>query len=292
MMVETHMLKTYKPRVEVTYQMMMSALNFIKENGETIKKVRKQAFIDVRAQNTYPLYWEVDSTKTSTLQFKGFDGTIIKSDITGLDRLKYDRTKPFTKPVTYYDYFKPSNLVSIPKAYVIPQGFWPIIERLKRNQVELIPFKKDTSFVVEVYQIADYKTRNSPFEGHYLHTDTKVTTSQEIVTFRKGDYYIPIQTYTLRYVLETLEPTATDSYFNWNFFDTILQQKEGFSPYVFEDLAIEILKNNPQLKADFEAKKKGDTKFAENWYAQLSYIYNNSKYKEQAFLRYPIFRVN
>lgn len=292
MMVETHMLKTYKPRVEVTYQLMMSALNFIKQNGETIKKVRKQAFIDVLMQKNYPLSWEVDSTQTSTLQFKGFDGNIIKSDITGLDRLKYDRNKPFTKPVTYYNYFKPVNLVNIPKAYIIPKGFWTIIERLKRNQVELIPFKKDTSFVVEVYQISDYKTRTNPYEGHYLHTNTKVTSSQETVTFKKGDYYIPIQAYSARYVLETLEPSAPDSFFNWNFFDTILQQKEGFSPYVFEDLALEILKNNVQLKADFEAKKTADKKFAESWYAQLSYIYNNSKYKELAFLTYPVYRVN
>ena len=44
--------------------------------------------------------------------------------------------------------------------------------------------------------------------------------------------------------METLEPTATDSFFNWNFFDGILQQKEGFSPYVFQDIATELLKNN------------------------------------------------
>jgi len=56
-------------------------------------------------------------------------------------------------------------------------------------------------------------------------------------------------------------------------------------------LAINILKNNSQLKANFEAKKKTDTKFAKNWYAQLSYIYNHSKYKEKAYLRYPVYRI-
>ena len=292
MMVETHMLKAYKPRVEVTYQLMMSALNFIKQNGENIKKIRAKAFIDVLAQKTYPLSWEVDSTKTSTLQFKGFEATVLKSEITGLDRLKYDRTKPFTKPINYYDNFKPDKFVNIPKAYVIPQGFWPVIERLKRNKVALIPFKKDTSFIVEVYHISDYKTQNSPYEGHYLHYKTIVTSSQDTVSFKKGDYYVPLQPYSARYVLETLEPSAQDSFFNWNFFDTILQQKEGFSPYVFEDLALAILKANPQLKANFETKKKTDEKFAASWYAQLNYIYDNSKYKEQAFLKYPIFRVN
>lgn len=71
-----------------------------------------------------------------------------------------------------------------------------------------------------------------------------------------------------------------------------MQQKEGFSPYVFEDLAKDILSKNPKLKSDFEAKKKTDTKFAKNWYAQLRYIYMHSKYKEKAFLRYPVYRID
>ncbi|NQW35787.1 MAG: M14 family metallopeptidase [Flavobacteriales bacterium] len=291
MMVETHMLKDYKPRVEVTYELMLSALNFIQKNGTNIKTVRQNAFDKILKEKTYPLTWEIDSTKTSTLQFKGFEGRYIKSDVTGLKRLKYYRDKPFTKPVTYYDYFKPKSSVAIPKAYVIPQGFWPIIARLKHNKVAMTQLEKDSLIQIEVYHIADYKTRKNAYEGHYLHYNTQTTTSIETIRVKKGDYLIPLMPYTARYILETLEPTAPDSFFNWNFFDTILQQKEGFSPYVFEDLAVEILNNNPQLKADFETKQKTDKAFSENWYAQLSYIYNHSKYKEPAFLRYPVYRI-
>ncbi len=292
MMVETHMLKPYKPRVEVTYQLMLSALNFIQKNGIEIKKMRKQALDKILTQKNYPLSWQIDSSKTSILQFKGYEGAYIKSEVTGLKRLKYYRDKPFTKPVTYYDYFKPKNSITIPKAYIIPQGFWPIIKRLRLNKVKIIKLKKDTLIKIEVYHIADYKTRKRPFEGHYLHYNTKTTKSTETITAKKGDYLIPLKPYTARYVIETLEPTAPDSFFNWNFFDTILQQKEGFSPYVFEDLAKEILVKNPQLKQAFEAKKKNDTKFAKNWYAQLRYIFMHSKYKEKAFLRYPVYRVD
>jgi len=291
MMVETHMLKPYKPRVKVTYQLMLSALNFIQKNGKGIKKIRQQAFDKILTQKNYPLSWQIDSSKTTTLQFKGFEGKYIKSKVTGLKRLKYYRDKPFVKPVTYYDYFKPKTSIEIPKAYIIPQGFWPIIKRLKLNKVTLVPLKRDTILSVEVYHIANYKTRTRPFEGHYLHYNTKTSKTVESIVAKKGDYLIPLKPYSARYVLETLEPSAPDSFFNWNFFDTILQQKEGFSPYVFEDLAIKILKSNPQLKANFEAKKKTDTKFAKSWYAQLSYIYNHSKYKEKAYLRYPIYRI-
>ena len=45
---------------------------------------------------------------------------------------------------------------------------------------------------------------------------------------------------------------------------TILQQKEGFSPYVWEDLALDILAKNPKLKANFDALKASDNNFNNN----------------------------
>jgi hypothetical protein len=92
-------------------------------------------------------------------------------------------------------------------------------------------------------------------------------------------------------LLETLEPTGIDSFFNWNYFDTILQQKEGFSPYVWEDSALELLRAHPQLQIDFNLKKTFDTDFAANWYAQLEWLHKQSEHYEKAHLRYPVFRI-
>ena len=95
----------------------------------------------------------------------------------------------------------------------------------------------------------------------------------------------------MRYLLETLEPEATDSFFNWNFFDTILQQKEGFSPYVWEDKAELILKTNPKLQIEFNIKKSYDKDFANNWYAQLDWLHKKSNSYEKAHMQYPIYRI-
>ena len=83
--------------------------------------------------------------------------------------------------------------------------------------------------------------------------------------FSEGDILVPTDQKGIRYLLETLEPSAKDSFFNWNFFDVILQQKEGFSPYVFEDEALEMLQNDDKLKSAFETKKTEDQAFADNW---------------------------
>ncbi len=145
---------------------------------------------------------------------------------------------------------------------------------------------------VEVYTIDDYKTSPKPYEGHYPHFDTKVSTTKDSVKFRKGDYYIKSFQPSVRYLVETLEPTTPDSFFNWNFFDTVLQQKEGFSPYVFEDTAKKLLESNPDLNKKFIELKKSNAEFSNNSSAQLNWLYKKSGHMDEAYLRYPVFRVS
>jgi hypothetical protein len=292
MMVETHMLKPYKQRVEGTYELMKSMVEITESQGKKISDLRKKQFSTWTVGNDYPLAWQIDTTKSSTLNFKGFEGQMIESNLTGAKRLKYDSNKPFEKEVKYQNYFKSTHTVKIPKGYIIPQGMHHVIDRLKLNNIEMTQLKKDTLIAVESYRISDYKSRTSPYEGHYLHYNTKVEASNEKLNFRTGDYLVNVDQKGLRYLLETLEPTAPDSFFNWNFFDTILQQKEGFSPYVWEDKASLLLKANPKLQIEFNVKKSYDKDFANNWYAQLDWLHKKSNSYEKAHMQYPIYRLH
>ena len=291
MMVETHMLKPYKQRVEGTYELMKNMITITEEDGEHIAKLRARSYDTYKTGSEYPLNWMVDTSKTSTLAFKGFEGEMIPSDITNAQRLKYDATKPFTKEVTYRNYFKARNAIKIPEAYIIPQGWYNVVELLKLNNISLNQLKQDSTITVESYKIDTYKSRTSPYEGHYLHYNTTVKPSTETIIFKEGDYIINTNQDGVRYLIETLEPQAPDSFFNWNFFDTILQQKEGFSPYVWEDKAKMLLDTNITLKSEFEAKKASDETFAKNWYAQLDWLHKHSNNYEKAHLQYPIYRI-
>ena len=291
-MVETHMLKPYKQRVEGTYELMKSMIDITEEQGDKISELRNSALANFQSKKTYPLDWIMDTTKKTTLNFKGFEGHFIESKITGANRLKYDRTKPFTKKISYQNYFKPSLEVKIPDAYIIPQGWHNVIDLLKLNAVKMHVLERDSTITVESYKIEDYKTREMPFEGHYLHYKVTVSKNNQNITFKKGDVIIKTAQPSFRYIIETLEPQAPDSFFNWNFFDTILQQKEWVSPYVWEDLALKILDKNPKLKVEFEEKKKNEKDFADQWYSQLDWIHKQSKYYEKAHLQYPIYRLN
>ncbi|MDK2771449.1 MAG: hypothetical protein KYX68_04365 [Flavobacterium sp.] len=288
---ETHMLKPFKDRVKVTYEYMVETINYVDQNVSKIKALKNQNLENYKAGMQYPLKWEIDSAKVSYIDFMGYKGGYKPSDVSGKQRLYYDRKQPFTKKIPFYNDYKATKEVTIPSFYVIPQSQWPVIELLKLNKIEIQPLAQDTEIVVESYKIASFETTKYPYEGHYGHYNTSVSKSTQKIKFRKGDFMVATNQKGVKFLLETLEPEAVDSYFNWNFFDPILQQKEYFSAYVFEDLAKEILDKNPNLKAEFEAKKQSDTKFAENGAAQLDWVYKHSVYYEKAHLQYPIYRV-
>jgi hypothetical protein len=290
-MVETHMLKPYKTRVIQTYELMFSALDFTEGYSKIIKDLRAKALQEILSKETYPIHFIVDKEKNSDLNFLGYEAEYIDSKVTHGKRLFYNKSKPFEKVIKYYEEFKVTKEIRIPKAYILPQGWHNIIDRFKNNQIEYTLLKNDTLIEVEVNHIKDFKTREFPYEGHYLHYDTNVSVSITNIQFKKGDLYIATNQNGVRYLLETLEAEATDSFFNWNFFDTILQQKEGYSGYVFEDVAEKLLMENPLLKKQFEDKLKNEQSFAKNSKVQLDFIYKNSPHYEKTHLRLPVFKV-
>lgn len=291
MMVETHMLKPYKKRVEGTYELLHQMLAIAESDGTKIKELRKQAFDDFLEKKYYPIAWTVDTTKADTLNFKGFEVDTLTSEVTGLPRIKYDENRPFTKSVVYRNSFIPTDSIEIPQAYIVKKPWSQLMDRLDNNLISYRTLSKDTVINVESYKIGEYQTGNQPYEGHYPHYGTKVAKSYVGITFSQGDILIPTDQPGIRYLLETLEPSATDSFFNWNFFDTVLQRKEGFSPYVFEDMATEMLKSNARLRETFQFKKATDKQFAENAYAQLEWLYSKSEHSEPAYLQYPVYRI-
>lgn len=290
-MPETHMLKEYASRVKVTYEYMVESLAYVDKNYKLIKQFRAESLKQLQPGMPYTLQWEVDRSKVTKLHFLGYEGGYKTSEVTGKPRLYYDRNKPFNKTVPYYREYKPVLEVTIPKAYVVPQQWWQAVELLQLNKIEMQQLDKDIEMEVESYRITGYKTSKSPYEGHYPHSSTQVLKTVRKVQLHKGDYVISTDQPGVKYLLETLEPQAVDSYFNWNFFDAILQQKEYFSAYVFEDTAAKLLKENAGLKAEFEKKKQEDKAFADDAEAQLDWIYTRSVYYEKTHMEYPVYRV-
>ena len=288
---ETHMLKPFKDRVKSTYALMQTITEQASIHAREIIEKRKKDIADDQQKNEFALSWKVDKSKFDSILFKGYTASHKPSEISGQQRLYYDHSKPFEKEVRFYNYFNEDKLAHAPKAYLIPQGWYEVIDLLKLNGVIMRRLTKDTSIEVEVYHIDTYNSSSRAYEKHHRNTDTKVSSSNQTIKFLKGDYMIETHQPAKRFLVEMLEPTGDDSYFSWNFFDAILQEKEGYSDYRWEDIAELYLKDHPELKNKLEDRKKADSLFAKDPSAQLNFIYKNSPYYEPVHLRYPVYRL-
>ena len=291
LMLETHMLKPYPSRVKGTYALMESLISLAGRYGDTLKGLRTESAARYAPGSYYPIGWEVDSARYETLDFKGFRADTLTSGVTGLPRLSYRQDTPLQKEVSYYNRFRPTDSIRVPKAYLIPRAWKRVRERLDWNGIAYRVLEGDTLLEVTVYRLEDYNSFSRPYEGHYPHYDTRVSSEVRQVRFRAGDLWVHTEQQGVRYLLETLDPRGVDSFFNWNFFDTVLQRKEGFSPYVFEDVALDMLNSDSALRRRFEDRKEREPGFALSAYAQLNWIYEQSPHYEKAHLEYPVYRV-
>ncbi len=299
--VETHMLKPYQQRVQATYTFLQEMINYCEQNYKYINDTRERALAQQLSTTYVKMNYQCDTSSHEMVTFKGYTAGHKTSVISGLPRLYYDRSAPFMKDVPFYNNFVARDSVKAPDAYIIPKEWlmkfsnqYIIGEWIKSNSF----VQNDTSIIASYYVIDNYSTTKSPYEGHYMHYNTSVVLKTEKVHLHKGDLILRVNpsenvcdaAVMKKCLVQLLEPVAEDSYFNWNFFDPILQQKEGYSDYVFEDLAAEELKQNPSLAKALEEAKLKDANLAQNGGAQLNWVYQHSIYREPGYKRYPILR--
>ncbi len=288
---ETHMLKPYAQRVKSTYDLMSGIIEEASKNAATLIQKRKEADMASITQQQFPLKWEPIDSSVSTIFFQGYEKDSALSEATGLTKMYFDHSRPFIKEIKYFNRFRAQDIIKKPRAYIIPAGWEEVIARLKMNQVKLQQLKCDTSILVTAYHIDDYKSLSKAYEKHHKNYGVKVSASSEQHPFLKGDYLVYLDQVSDRYLIEMLEPTGDDGFFAWNFFDGILQQKEGYSDYRWEELAAEALKSDSILREKLDHKKATDPIFARDAQKILDFIYRNSSYYEKSHMMYPVYRI-
>jgi len=288
---ETHMLKSFDKRVYATYNFMQALIDVNQRDAKLIGELKHKADEYVSQQKSFAMNWMLDRRKVDTITFKGFTAAYKPSDVSGLRRMYYDETKPWTKVIKYFDNYVGTGMVDKPIAYVIPQAWGKIIDLYKLNNVVMHKLAHDTTLDVQMYYVDDLPAPARPYEGHYLHTGVKVNPVDRKIKFFAGDYVVYVNQPLNRYIVETLEPTGVDSFFAWNFFDSIFDEKESFSGYVFEDVAAALLKKDPELKKKLDDEKSKNPALANNAQQQLTFIYRNSEHYEKTNKRYPVGRL-
>lgn len=292
LLTETHMLKPFKQRVESTHRFMHHLMNHLTESSQKIQALRKAAHTEILNLGEFAIDWELDSSRSTSLPFKGYEAYYDTSNVTQKPQLFYNQNKTWEKEIPFLNFMKPSNIIKAPHYYLMPTAWNDVVELLRLNRVEMKLIERDTTLDVVAYEMLDFQTAKSPYEGHYLHDNCKTEKQYWNKTLQAGSYYlIDLNQKKKRFIFETLEPEAPDSYFNWNYFDEILQQKEWFSSYVFDAKAEEMLKD-PKIKKVYDEMMVKDPTFSESTMNQLYFLYRNSEhYERERHMIYPVFRI-
>jgi len=291
-MPETHMLKPFRDRYESMRALVDVALAFTVQNAPRIQALRRAAKDAGRTQAEWPVRWKMDEANPSSFRFKGYEAKYKKSVLGDYSRLYYDRSSVWERDIAYYNRFPVDASVPAPQAYVVPQQWREAIERLEWNGVRMERIDADRMQQVAYYQIDSVTSRPTAYEGHMFHDDVVLERRHASVQLRAGDYLVPLDQDNARYAVETLEPLAHDSFFRWGFFNSVLEKKEAYSEYVFEDEAERLLAQEPELAAKFEQWKGEHPGLLTNQEAVLDFIFANcARYREPEWRRYPVFMI-
>jgi hypothetical protein len=287
---ETHMLKPYNERVLSTKYFLEEIVAFTYKHDREIAENKARAIQQSINKKQHVLLWENDKARYDRILFNGYRAKTRISEVTGQERLYYDRDDRWTDSIPFYNYFNPVVTVEKPGFYIIPSAWQEVIERLQCSGISMDQLPGDTTLMVDMYYIDDFQTTPEPYNGHYWHYNTSVREASGPIRFHAGDYVVRVDQPGAKYIVQTLEPQGYDSFFSWNFFDAVLSRKEYFSPYLFEETAASLLKEDPAMRSQFMEKRASDPAFAEDAYGQLRWIYERSPWSEPTYRRYPVYR--
>jgi murein tripeptide amidase MpaA len=292
LLIETHMLKSYKARVSSTYEMLVSTLAIVNREAETLRAIVERADKKVIAapngDSYLPLRFQT-TEKSRPMEFRGIRSTFEFSEISGDLRTVYSH-EPVNIATPYFEEVIAIDSVKIPKYYFIPQAWTKVIDVLKAHEVRMWTLGASVTSTIESYKFSDVKWQERPFEGRHP-VKFKSEAFSEVRTFPAGTFVVPTAQRTGKVLMNLLEPNGPDSFVGWGFFDGIFEQKEYGENYVLENLARDMLAKDPALKKEFEAKIAADSAFAKSPNARLNFFYQRSPYWDTAIGVYPVARV-
>ncbi len=292
-MTETLVYKPYNERVIGTFQLISELVRFAAMNNREIIRLRADANRHTLDAKEFVIDWEQDTTRWDMLDFRGYRYEETTTPITGRKSGFYNHDKPYTETIRYYNYFKPAITVTIPDAYIVPFAWEEVIRRLEINGVHMKQLQHDTTMTVETYYIDGFEPARRATQGHYFNSNVKLRTVTQEVDFFRGDYVVPVNQKSKKYIITMLEPQSESGFFAWNFFDSFLEGQDWYSVWGFESHLKELLDHDPALREAFEKAKQSDTKVGTDPVAQLQWLYQHTPASEleKRTRLYPVSRL-
>lgn len=295
LLIETHMLKPYKQRVEATYACLLDAIEILNHEYQTLRRLNQKAdslvttgqFLDL----PFTLQYRISRSDSTLVPFRGVEYFPVQSDITNGTWFQYQSDQPVVFEIPLFDKAIPKKTVSWPEAYIIPPQWHEVIMRLRLHGIEMKPLKQDSSIMVTSYRFKDPSWRFYPYEGRHPLTGYEYESFTETITFPEGSVIVTTSQPSARVIAHLLEPDGDGSLLYWGFFDPIFEQKEYFEFYVMEPMAKKMLEDDPELRKAFEQKMASDSAFAKSQWQILNWFLERTPYADTRKMVYPVARI-
>lgn len=296
LLVETHMLKPYQPRVESTYAIIVSTLELLNKQVDTLGRLIAEAdrYVASKAfrSKPFPLRFAPDMTDSTMVAFKGFEYRVDSSELTGGDWFVYQPDKPAVFSLPMFLKSRVTESVMLPETYVVPVQWTEAISRLALHGVKMFALPEARVFQAEAdsFSLVEWHTR--PYEGRHRMAKMEFKPVSRSLEMPAGSMVVPMNQPLAPVIAQLLEPRGNGSLLEWGFFDAIFEQKEYAESYVMEPLARRMLDSIPGLKMAYEARKIADPAFAKNSWAQLNWFYQHTPWWDNRYMIYPVIRLD
>lgn len=294
-LIETHMLKEYEPRVKGTYDLLRFTLEEVNRDPEALLAAGRTADREIEAAGAaydesrrYPLTFEL-TDNVVPYHLKAVESHTELSNVSGAQRVVFG-TEPVDIIVPMFKDFKPRISIVPPVAYIVPPQWKGVIEVLKAHGLDLLCTEAAATLEIESYRFFDVQMPGATFEGRTMPVFRTEMTSERR-TFPAGSVVISLKQAGAPVAMQLLEPEAPDSFVAWGFFNAIFEQKEYSEDYVSEKLAREMMAADPQLHEEFTRRLASEPDFAASPRARLQFFYERSPYWDPELNLYPVGRV-
>lgn len=294
-LIETHMLKPYRPRVTGTYDFLRFTLEEVNKDPEGLLRIGKEADEEALelgksydAQREYPVDFELTDTAVP-YRFRGVESKVGLSEISGAAYVTFG-AEPVEMTVPMYNQLRVKAAVAPPLSYIIPGQWQEVIDVVNAHGLKVLRTTSPATIEIESYRFHDVQWPGGPFEGRQM-PSFRIESTKEQRTFPAGSVVIPLAQELARVAINLLEPAAPDSLVRWGFFNATFEQKEYGENYVLEKLAREMLSADPKLREEFERNLETEPAFAADSYERLQFFYRRSPYWDPQMNLYPVGRI-
>jgi len=294
-LIETHMLKPYRMRVEGTYQFLKAMIAAVNRRPSILRAAVKRADDAVilagkkyEPGRYFPLAFGIGPGSEPKV-FLGWKELRDRSPLSGGERVRYTKDT-VTLVVPWYGQVTVTDSATVPLAYIIPPEWTFVAEKLRAHAVAMERLTRETTLDVDSWKFSDVRYASRPFEGRHMVTFAE-TPTHERRAFPAGSIVVRTAQRAGKVVMNLLEPKGPDSFVAWGYFDVIFEQKEYAESYVMEEEGAKLVAKDTALAREYAARVEADTAFARNPGARLNWLYQHSPWRDWLQNVYPVGRI-